>query len=204
METSYLHSIIGALGAGGLAIGAMAFLTKRVLTVLEHTVQRVVDDRFDRARRSYELQLEVDADLLRSLRTSSATAYVALSQLCYKAKLGAEKVGEAHDIFGLSHPDLIEGCRELTTNLICHRIYLDEEVFNCLHRYKHTLQDLLVACDVFARLPLGPSPKVNLELDQKSRILQCVADVLASYDSVNASLSSALRDPERRLSANRH
>lgn len=77
--------------------------------------------------------------------------YPALSELVYQAKLGADTAAAAQSRFAMHSSTFVDACRDLTTQLLAYRLYLEPDLFAMLHEYKHCMQDLLIIIDVLTR-----------------------------------------------------
>lgn len=139
-----LTSIIAGVSGAIISIPIILLIVKRLS-------QNTLDYFFHQVEKRFATKLELESRIASNLMDKQIAVYPALSEIIYKAKTGVDEIVKAKNKFELLNPDLTEACRTLTTNLHSYRIYLHEDLFSLVHKYKHLLQDVLVITDTYLR-----------------------------------------------------
>jgi len=182
--SSVVVSLLGWAG-GTLASSAV------VILLVRRMIEQLVDGYFERAKAQFDAQLARQADWARARDQRMITGLPGLHQLAYDANLAARWIAGVSERRSLLHPDLLTACRELSTSLLSFRIYLEPEVFEVVHDFKHVLQDLMNACDTFSREgapdTLTPESQVSIR-----RLTQAVEQ---KFEVVDKALRRAFAGP---------
>lgn len=173
-------------------LGGTAAVVGSILILVRYTVRKTIDERFSHLEKTLGAQLELQTAIAKRYTESEIGVYPTISELIYRAKLGADRVRQAKTNAELFNEDLLFSCRELTEQLRHFRLYLPPEIFDSLHSYKHLLQDLLVIGDILTR-PTPPQAIKELTPEVQIRVVSLCDELTQACDGIITKLQARIR-----------
>ncbi len=168
-----MNEFLASLAGGALGAGAAVAVLG---TLLRDLLLKRLEQRLERSAQLSEAELELQHRAAQQQVDNELAIYPALSQLVYRAQLGAREAAQAATPYELANQDLLAACQELTLKLLSYRIYLPQPVFGKLHRYKHLLQDFVVRADRLTRPETTGAP-LEMAPDQCERVRHEVQEI---------------------------